>query len=558
MKKIITILFLVVIYIGVNAQAPNWEWARQGIGDADVSNIITDNNGNIYVTGGFIDSSITFGPYSLPGTSGPIAGYFFLVKYDSLGNVLWARCSSSGNVGLQAGIAVDPSGNIYITGPYSGSISFGSYTINSLGGFDSYIVKYNSSGTVQWAVSIGDTGTEQTVGICTDQMGNSFVTGTYDGTSFSIGTTTLTNLYSTQKIFVAKFDSSGNPLWAVDNNDDLLMLYSIGIASDNSGNVYFTGYDDLLMTDSIRFGSVIIKDNGFIVKLDPSGNAVWGRTSINGTYERTKAITVNTGGKVLVTGSFSNNLTFGADSINAMPSSGGMFLTEFDLNGNPIWTRGFYGISSGLDVFSVASDNNGNTYISGNMDSIHPIIFDTLTLFAPLTGATYHGDLPIFVAKYDPNGNPLWGKSLRSGGDDWVIVAADNYNNVYFAGDFIPTSLIIGNDSLYNNAPNYDETPFLAKLSSHSGEMVSIPTVNSEQSITLYPNPATSSLTIRTENNKLKELHIYNVLGELVQLSEITNPESEIKMNVSKLKAGMYFVEIITERGKLRNKFIKQ
>ena len=88
---------------------------------------------------------------------------------------------------------------------------------------------------------------------------------------------------------------------------------------------------------------------------------------------------------------------------------------------------------------------------------------------------------------------------------------------------------------------------------------VGIPTIaNPESSISLSPNPATSTLTITNQQSSISSIHIYSVLGEMVYQSSINNNQSMINISVSSLTNGMYFIEATTDKGIVRKKFIKQ
>src|ERR1035437_884426 len=150
MKKII---FLFIIFVAQNNSfAQNWLWADSpgGIGSNAARDVVTDPGGHVYVTGVFYSPSITFGTYTLTNS-----GYcdIFLAKYDSVGNVTWAKKFGGIKEDDAKSITIDNSGMMYVTGYFrSPSITFGAYTlINSTSYNSFFIVKYDSSGTVIWA-----------------------------------------------------------------------------------------------------------------------------------------------------------------------------------------------------------------------------------------------------------------------------------------------------------------------------------------------------------------------------------------------------------------------
>jgi ribonuclease HIII len=170
------------------------------------------------------------------------------------GNVLWG--SRIGGTGDDTGysIAVDSSGNVYVTGIYSSNPltlynkdgSAFATTLTNSGSYDVFIAKYNTNGNVLWVSRIGGTGDDFCNSIAVDSSGSVYVTGYYssnpltlynkDGSAFS---TTLTNSGS-RNVFIAKYDTNGNVLWGSrigGTGDD----FGNSIAVDSSGSVYVTG-----------------------------------------------------------------------------------------------------------------------------------------------------------------------------------------------------------------------------------------------------------------------------------------------------------------------------
>ena len=274
---------------------PNW-----GMGCA------TDKNGNVYVTGNFSDTT-AFGAISL---ISPI-NYFgdvFLVKYDSAGNVLWARqgdmpstnCNSVGN-----GVTTDAFGNVYITGGFQDSLSFGSTTLtNSFIAGDIFLAKFDQNGVPLWArQSVNHSHNNYNYtrlggnSVAADRLGNVYIAGNFDDT-VSFGTDTLMNGMIAADaapygdMFLAKYDSSGNVVWAKQGEPITRASYNgYGIVTDTFNHLYFTGtavndsneYNKLDF--SLKFGrdTFTITGSGtpslecsFMVQLDVNGNVLCG------------------------------------------------------------------------------------------------------------------------------------------------------------------------------------------------------------------------------------------------------------------------------------------
>ena len=169
--------------------------------------VAVDNLGNVYITALFNNSAIinnftsgsgggaiTLTPY---GTITTVGDNSYIVKYNSSGIAQWATCIGSATTDSGRCIAVDNSGNVYLTGYFSstvtiknfsnvggGSITLTSYgTLAPAGSFDAFIVKYNTSGSAQWATTIGSTGQDFGLSIAVDNAGNVCVAGVFTGTA---------------------------------------------------------------------------------------------------------------------------------------------------------------------------------------------------------------------------------------------------------------------------------------------------------------------------------------------------------------------------------------
>jgi hypothetical protein len=110
---------------------------------------------------------------------------------DSGGNFLWAKRAGGTSGGKGWGIAVDSSGNTYITGNFSGTAEFGATTLTSAGGGDIYVAKVDSGGNFLWAKHVGGTRHDSGNGIAVDSSGKPYITGEFQGAVF--GATTLTS-----------------------------------------------------------------------------------------------------------------------------------------------------------------------------------------------------------------------------------------------------------------------------------------------------------------------------------------------------------------------------
>ena len=219
--------------------------------------LAVDSSDNIYVTGytnGGLDGNTNSGGHDI-----------FLVKYNSSGTKQWTQQFGSSENDYGQGVTVDSSDNIYVTGHTLGGLDGNT---NS-GKRDIFLVKYNSSGTKQWTQQLGTPTYEEAKGVTVDSSDNIYVTGWTRGglDTYSGGDDT----------FLVKYNSSGTKQWTrkfgapsflekSQYNSSSQMSSSgdkgIGVAVDSSGNIYVTGNTEGGMDGNTNSG----KNDIFLVK----------------------------------------------------------------------------------------------------------------------------------------------------------------------------------------------------------------------------------------------------------------------------------------------------
>ena len=215
------------------------QWVRKfgGPNRDEGKAIAVDSAGNCYVTG-FFTGTVDFGGTNLTSAGG---ADIFVAKYNTDGALQWARRggSSVNDEETGRGIAVDSAGNCYVTGYFTGSANFTGVSATSAGGYDFFLIKYNSAGTIQWLRTVGEFASDRGHAVAVDSSGNCYVTGHYENT-INFGGTSLTRV-GINDIFVVKYNTSGTVLWArsAGGSD---FDEGFGIAADLAGNCYVTGY----------------------------------------------------------------------------------------------------------------------------------------------------------------------------------------------------------------------------------------------------------------------------------------------------------------------------
>jgi hypothetical protein len=362
----------------------------------------------------------------------------FVLKLDSSGDFVWAK--SVGGAGFDQGwrLAVDSSGNVHVAGIFLGTADFdpgaGTTNLTSVGPgtgslYDVFALKLTSSGDFVWAKSVGSEGTDALRGLSLDSAGNLILSGYFDGTADfdpGAGTTNLTSTLesggaSSEDGFVLKLDSSGDFVWAKSVGGSLRDEFR-GVAVDNSGNVYVTG--------------------GFrgTVDFDPGA----------GTTNLTTPMTVP------------------INQFQQAESSQDAFVLKLNSAGNFVWVKQLGG-SADSDVGEALSvDSSGYVHTVG--------VFQGTVDFDPGAGTTnltvnngnqQAGGIDPYVWKLDTSGNFVWARAYGSPSADTVnAMSVDSSGNVYTTGYFQVTADFDPGAGTTNLTPVGTIDAYVLKLSS--------------------------------------------------------------------------------------------
>ena len=386
------------------------------IGDANqyqVSAIVADATGNTYITG-----SRVIVPASISPHRGAVTDVF-VSKLDPSGNLTLLATFSGKGTDQANGIAVDPSGNIYVVGettstdfplhhplqsaPYPGAYVPLPVGVSFLSG-TGFLMKLSADGTVVYSTYFGGTESSSSLnGVAADSDGNAYVTGTTKASDYPhtpglpAGAVSGATYYGDSGALFAKVDATGSRILyagALTGNTPECTLSDIGCP-------FYPG------------------TSGAAIAVDPEGNAY---------------IAGNAGGGDLPTtpGAL---LTGGIGAFVAKVNSGGTGMVYVTYLGPGI---SGYGSTSAADfVYAIGADGAGNAYISGT--TLDPAFPATAGAFQP-TLAPFSS----FVAKLNPTGSAMvWATFLGGTGGYQVCqaqtLAADSAGNVWVSGSTVPT-----------------------------------------------------------------------------------------------------------------------
>jgi hypothetical protein len=409
-----------------------------------------DAQGNVYITGNFI-GTVDFDPG--PGVATLTSGMpfdAFICKLDARGRYLWAKGISASTYTPATGIAIDRSGDVYITGDFTGSVDAdpgsGTYYLNTVNGNpqDVYVLKLNSNGSFVWAKAIGGNGYDHASAIAVDSKGSVYTIGAFiDTVDFDPSPSGVANLVASgpgNSIFISKLDSAGNYVWA---NTFSGAVSGYALALDDSSNVYatgtFGGIADFDPGPSTALLNASTNGSLFVCKLSPNGAYQWAKAA-GGQNGLGNQIALDGAGNIFVTGGFQGTADFDPGPGTAYLTAPGqpsldIFVLKLSAAGNYSWAKAFGG--KGDDRSSnIAVDPQGNVFTTGYFND--SLDFDPGSGVAMLRSA---GGDDAFISKLDNNGNYVWARSIGGVNDDGGFgLAANGAGDVYCVGKFRGTA----------------------------------------------------------------------------------------------------------------------
>ncbi len=539
------ILSLIFVLLSVtflpHGVAQGWVWATNAGegGNETATSVTTDASGNVYVTGSFSSGTVPFGTFPLTNNT---TGYtdIFLTKYDANGNVLWARSAGGSDNDYATSVTTDAWGNIYVAGYfYSSSIVFGTTTLtndSTPATSDMYVVKYDASGNVIWARKSGGTMDDRINAVKTDVSGNVIVTGSFESKYLVFGTDTVKNpLATTDDVFVIKYDSAGNYIWAI-GSGHAGFNYGNALAVDASGNIFVAGDFN---SNLISFGDTVLTNSGsgfddmFLVKFNSAGVVQWARNAAGTNDDAATALGTDAHGNIYVAGNFaSSTLLFNTTTLT---NSGGydLFVAKYNTNGKVLWAKRNGG-TAGDYVYSLAVDDSSYVVIAGNFGSAS-IGFGATTLTNDSAGTK-----DLFLAKYDSTGNVLWANTTGGPTSNANSVAIYPPGNIYLAGDFSDSTFAFGTNLLTNFTNTGTTDMFLAKFLQTVLQAGNITPATAKMAV--YPNPADGILNVALNEGGYNSIGVYDCLGRTLYQSQLTGNEKAVRINTAEIKDGVYFL----------------
>ncbi|MEO5731073.1 MAG: hypothetical protein ABI134_27065, partial [Byssovorax sp.] len=264
-------------------------------------------NGDLYL-GGVFDGIFDLGCGSLAsGGSGDI----FVGRLDAAGACIYAKRFGDASTQELFALSPDAAHNVFLGGRFNGTVNFGGAPLTMPATtFGAFTAKLDGMGGHVFSTAFGNTTLSQEVtSVATDLSGNVFVAGSFSGT-LTAGATTLTSA-GMRDLFVTKLDPGGAAVWAKRFGDATDQAGAIRLAVDPAGNVALAGTLQGSLDLGSGLLASVGGDDVFLGKLDAAGNPIWSRRIGDGAAQQVHAVALGSATTAAIVGSFAGAPAFG-------------------------------------------------------------------------------------------------------------------------------------------------------------------------------------------------------------------------------------------------------
>jgi hypothetical protein len=566
-----SILMTVIVALGVcdNLQAQVFQWAYT-YGHASTSNralaVTTDASGYMY-TAGFFKDLLDFdpGPDSVKVQSTG-SGNAFILKMDAAGKHVKTYVFGTGNgARTTAGnMKFDAVGNLFTAGYFTGSnVDFdpdtSTFKITDIGsGNNAFVMKMDAAGKFAWVkhwnynrdAGGGNGMLEEGPAMTLDPSGNVLTAGRFYGTvDFDPGATTRKLIAITENGYISKLDAAGNFLWAkqlIADTPVIKYVFPQSITTDPSGNIYvagnFIGTADFNPDSSASFTLAAQEPNGFVMKLDASGNFIWAKKIGNDNSpllnsHGANAVIADAAGNVYVTGGFMDKVDFGGTQLTSA-GLGDIYLAKLDGSGAYLWAKSVGSIYDNEEGTRLTLDASGDLCMTGVYHGT--VDFDAASSISIST----NGASDVFIARFTPGGKCIWARGY--GGSDsyeYIQSVAVRGADIYTVGRMVGTvnfdpggyyPLSSGSANTYY--PNF----FIHKMVQNPAGIHGTNSLTA----TVSPNPATTQFIIKLSGSGSKSANIslFDMQGRKVLEQSMTGTTASVR--TEDLAKGTYLLKI--------------
>ncbi len=462
MKKALILAMAMTTAAGAWSQPCGWEWTRNygSTGRDEGSKITRDASGNLYVYGVFTGTA-TFGSFSL--TASGTGVDLFVLRMSDDGSVTHAwSAGGAGKDETPGGLAVDASGNIYLCGTFKGTASFGTTTLNAVGGPDDddvFVAKINPGAGFEWARRAGGIGRDGAYALALDASATVFVGGEVTGSAAFAET--VVEVGANWQAFVAAYNAAGNLTWVktTTSTGSDNSAFITGLSVDPQGNLVAVGS----FTGAVNFGTNVrtatpqgLNFDVFVAKFSSTNGAeIWSQTAGGSDIDIATCVATDPNGRIFLAGNFFGSITFPTQPV--LTAVGGLFdrdvfVASYSSSGNVRWAAKGGGAADWDEAYGIAIDPQNNVHVVGQFFA--SAAFGSFLL---ASAGGYDG----FIVKYDNSGPLLSAVRVGgTGGESINAVTVNGYGEVYAAGYFSATATF-GSQTL--TAPGSQINAFVAQ-----------------------------------------------------------------------------------------------
>jgi hypothetical protein len=515
-----------------------FQWVRRSGGTAPdaAHSIIWDKTGYVHVTGTYWSLSAL--------------GEVYITKLDPNGNFSYVRLYGSNGLDIANSIGVDKFGNSYSLGTFDGGGDFdpsgGIAKLDTKGLKDIFITKFTSSGILVWAKSIGGTNNDIGRSIHVNDSGHIYITGSFSGKvdfdpSVVLSDTSYLESKGINDMFIARFDQSGNFVWARRIGDTTADCEGAAVKGDLFGHIVVTG----VFTDTVDFDpspskTFELKSVGghdiFITKYDNAGNLIWAKQFGAALEDSSIGLDIDMAGSLTTVGLFRDSVDFNpAKEVYKMGSKGNsdIFVNKLAYC-TPVYTSINDTICDSFILDGVTYNKSGfykqtitgltgcEEFVTMNLDVRH--LNDTVSVSGVVLTSHATG------VKYQWIGCKLKNEIPGATGKSYIALGNADYAVTIFDGHCRDTSA----------------------CHTISSFPTSIEDFALQNSVQIFPNPSNGEFVIAVKENMIgAKASIYNLLGQKVRDVELN--EANTKQS---LTPGFYVIEITKEQKRTIKKLL--
>ena len=506
--------------------APSWDRLRllpASTGFSDAYTVALAADGSQYVAGRFSGTFALGNGVTV--TAGPGLAHLYLVKYSAAGVALWATALDAATPDVACQVAVDAAGNAYLAGHFIDALSVGTTTLSTTtsaasNAYDTFLVKYNAQGVLQWsrqgmAGRTGTAGTATLGDVATDASGNVIIVGNFI-TAIAFGGPSLAGT----GIFYYRFSPAGVLLQGqvVSNSNAWVM----SMALDGAGNAYLTGG----FTGTVSLGAVSLTATGsqdaLLCKLSPTGTVLWAQAVGGPGQAFGTAVAADAAGNALMGG------YYGAVP-NTPNAFGNLYVARFTPQGVRVFDQQTAVVNStgiGHTIKSVAFDGRGGYYVAGSLQG-------TATFGATtLNTANYC----VFVARYNDQNTPVWASQTTNATPSDFSTLARLVTDA--SGRATLVGISSGNVQFGSFSTTSTAQAFVAELSA-GGVLTASRSRAAGLALQAYPNPASGNATIALPVGG-GQLELLDALGRTVRRQALPATAGPCAVPLAGLAPGLY------------------